>query len=193
MIKLDLPNCSRIYNFLTSDEGLDEEENIDIEDVINAFSIYNPGSIELISPLRELEINFLRQENFYKSNIEIRSEDGKCFNKKSKSLRENLEKRGYRFIPSSKNMTGYIVRSYKGEQVPIATIGSTEEGLSRLIGYGVGGSRTPLLDGVQSFRKETYRLHDYSEAFLETIYNQSVFSKVLEGELPKIRLKYPSF
>jgi hypothetical protein len=187
MIQLELPNCSRIYDLLL-DEVLEEELEEDSEFFSPSIDM---GPLELLDPLSHLTMRFMRQEDYYSSYIEINSRNQRCFLGHSSRLKEKLENRGHRFIPSSEDMTGYIMPSFRDVQTPIATITSSNKGLARICAYGYAGARTFLLDGPQSFRRETARLNDYAEAMLETLYKKSIFAQVLGTKLPTIKLKYP--
>ena len=198
MITIENPNHEKIYHLLTTKKSRDsiisgeewKSKKVNTLEDSDINLMLSNGPIELIEPLEQITQTYLRNGDYYNSFIEIHARNPDCFKESHDLFREKMSQKQVVFIPSTRNLTGYLLKKGSKEK-PFACIMASEDGLVRAIGIAQFGAKKERIDDLDGFIINLGMLNSYTNTLLESVYEGSMFIVCYE-ETPKIKLEFPA-
>lgn len=199
MIKINPQDYERIYRLLTStplsknnnlpgDEW--KSEQVGNETIDRRALVLVNDHIELIHPLLAVTQSYFVRGQKYYSLMEIFKTPELDFKDYQDKFSDNLREKNYVFYPTSGNLTGYIFKKEYKDQEPLAVIASSDEDESRIIASGTYGAKNLTLNCSKDFSLEMGLLNIYTNLFLKSIYQDSIYTQ-MNGRQIDIRLSFP--
>jgi hypothetical protein len=190
MFRITDSNYEKVYHLLTAN-NLKRGNRIpgdEWKDEGDEHRMILDGPIELHEPLHNLHRRFIRIDKSYCSIIEINSlEDDSCFTNLSPYFRSKMQGMGLEFCPTSRNLTGFILKNNDGKLKALAGIITPLERSARVIGIGTFGTEKLPLDSPADFRLENDRLVSYVNTLTNCVWDYAGVSE----KLPDINLQFP--
>jgi len=125
---------------------------------------------ELPSPLEYVEFRIFARENILQYDFCINAEKRSVFSFRSKPFSKRILPSKNHFFPTASNLRGYVLNA---DQEIVADVAGADEGMTRVISFGEGGSRVRRYGDYTTLLGDLGELESLASVAIQTCLTKS--------------------